>query len=288
MRTRVLIALGGLVVLGSLSIAVATGMWRSNSASQKDVTGQSLVTVESRSTETLAAEGPQLGMPAIEKAADAKKYLFVLFCKEDDERTAASKKVFDVAMTKVSDRADSVLVNIMNPKEKPIVEKFGLDRAPMPLVLVLAPNGAITGGFPKKFEEKDLLTAFASPATEKCLKALQDNKLVFLCVQNESTKSNEAVMKGIRDFQADSQYSEVTEIVMLNPTNGIEASFLGDLKIDSKTPDAVCVFMAPPGGVIAEFTGETKKEDLVAALKKASSACGTGGTCGPGGCGPKQ
>lgn len=279
---------GSLLALGSLSLAVGTGMWKPRSTAEGDLARVSPVTAENASTGTPTAKGPQLGMPAIEKAASAKKYLFALFWKDRDEQTAALMKVFEAAMAKVADRADSVLVGIANPSEKPIVEKFGLDRAPMPLVLVLAPNGAITGGFPKKFEEKDLLAAFASPATEKCMKALQENNLVFLCIQNASTKSNEAVLKGIREFQADSQYREVTETILLDPSDSLEASLLGDLKIDPKTPDAVCVFLAPPGGVIAEFTGETKKEDLVAALKKASSACGPGGTCGPGGCGPRK
>ena len=46
-------------------------------------------------------------------------------------------------------------------------------------------------------------------------------------------------------------------------------------------------FMAPPGAVIAEFTGATTKQELVAALEKAASAACPGGKCGPGGCGPQ-
>jgi hypothetical protein len=227
-------------------------------------------------------------MPALEKAAQAKRYLFAFFWKEEDEQTAAMKKVFEGAMTKVADRADSVMVHVSQAAEKEIVDKFQLDRAPMPLVLALAPNGAITGGFPKNFEEQALLDAFASPCTERCMKALQGNKLVFVCVQNETTKSNDAAMLGVRDFVADAQYNEVAEIVLLNPADSKEASFLGDLKVNPKSPEAVTAFLAPPGAVIAEFTGGTKKDDLVAALKKATSGCCPGGSCGPNGCAPKS
>ena len=62
----------------------------------------------------------------------------------------------------------------------------------MPLVLAVAPNGAVTGGFPTTFEKQQLVDAIATPSTQKCLKALQDGKLVFLCVQNGETKSNDA------------------------------------------------------------------------------------------------
>ncbi len=75
-------------------------------------------------------------------------------------------------------------MNIAETSEKAIVDKFDLERAPMPLVLAIAPNGAITGGFPTKFEEQQLLDAFATPGTEKLIKSLQNGKLVFVCVQN--------------------------------------------------------------------------------------------------------
>jgi hypothetical protein len=191
-------------------------------------------------------------------------------------------------MAKAADRADSVAINVAEPAEKKIVDKFQLDRAPMPLVLALAPNGAVTGGFPKKFEEKDLLDAFATPCCQRSMKALQDRKLVFVCVQNGKTQSNEAALKGVRDFRADARFGEATEIVMLDPADATEAAFLTDLKIDPKTSDAVTAFLAPPGMVVAEFKGTTNKEDLVTALQKASSNPCAGGSCGPGGCSPKN
>ena len=227
------------------------------------------------------------GMIAMAEAAKAQKYLFAMFYKNDDEPTIAMRRTLDTIMEQVSGKANRVVVKINEPAERPIVQKFELDRAPMPLVLAIAPNGAITGGFPTKVEEKDLLNAFATPCTEKCMKALQQNKLVIVCVQNGSTKSNDAAMQGVREFQSDSRYNQVTEVVLLNPTDEKEASFLGDLKINPKTTEAVTAFMAPPGAVVAEFTGATKKEDLISALEKASSAC-PGGKCGPGGCGPQK
>jgi hypothetical protein len=72
----------------------------------------------------------------------------------------------------------------------------------------------------------------------------------------------------------------------LDPTDTAEAGFLRDLQIDPKTETAVTVFLAPPGQPVAMYEGATDKDELVATLQKASSACGPGG-CGPGGCAPK-
>ena len=120
------------------------------------------------------------------------------------------------------------------------------------------------------------------------MKQLQENRLVFLCVQNAATESNDASMQGVRQFKADARFAQATEIVMLDPTDAAEAKFLGDLQIDPKTKAAVTVFLAPPGAPLAVYEGATKKDELVAVLEKASAGCGPGGSCGPGGCCPPK
>jgi hypothetical protein len=225
-------------------------------------------------------------MAAIRQAADAGKYIFMFFSKTDDDQTLAMRKVFDGAMEKVADRAQWIAVNTTDPSEKGIVAKFDLSRAPMPLVLAMAPNGAITGGFPTKFEEKELLEAFVSPAMQKVMRNLQDRRLVFVCVQNDKTKSNNLAMQGVRDFKADARFASATEIVMVDPADSAEVSFLTDMKIDPKTEEAMTIFLAPPGSAIAQYKGATDKAELAETLQKASSGC-AGGSCGPGGCGPK-
>ncbi len=226
-------------------------------------------------------------MAAIKQAADAGKYLFMFFSKTDDEQTLAMRKVFDKAMEKVADRAQWIAVSTTDSSEKAIVAKFDLSRAPMPLVLAMAPNGAITGGFPTKFEEQQLLDAFATPGTERVMKPLQDGKLVFVCVQNDKTKANDAAMQGVRDFKTDTRFAGATEIVTLDPTDKKEASFLTDLQVSAETAEAVTVFVVPPGRAIGKFEGATNKDTLVELLSKANTGCGPGG-CGPAGCGPKK
>ncbi|HUT94590.1 MAG TPA: hypothetical protein VMY37_34360 [Thermoguttaceae bacterium] len=278
---RKLIALAAVVMIA----AAGTVGCGSNTAAEPSTQGPAeVVVVETPSETTVKAEG---GMAAMEKAAEAKKYLFALFRKEEDGQTAAMRSVLQEAMKEVADRADSVEVSVSAASERAIVDKFDLDRAPMPLILAIAPNGAVTGGFPTKVEKQELLKAFASPCTEKCMKQLQENRLVFLCVQNGTTESKDAAMEGVRQFKADARFAQATEIVMLDPTDAAEADFLKDLQIDPKTEVAVTVFLAPPGMPVARYEGATSKDEIVATLQKASSACGPGG-CGPGGCPPQQ
>ena len=286
MRRLIFGSVGCLLIAGSLMLLSLTGCGRSAASIEGIQASEVKIQPKAQPGDMLAGSGK--GMAAIKQAAAAGKYLFVFFSKADDDQTLSIRKVFDKAMDKAADRAQWTAVNITDSSEKDIVSKFQLDRAPMPLVLAIAPNGAITGGFPTKFEEQELLNAFATPCTEKVMKQLQDGKLVFVCVQNDKTKSNDAALQGIREFKADVRFASATEIVMLDPADPAEASFMADLKIDPKTEEAVTAFLAPPGSAIAEYKGATDKSELIATLQKASSGCCPGGSCGPGGCAPKQ
>lgn len=228
------------------------------------------------------------GLAAMQAAAEQGKYLFVFFWKSNDQQTRSMHGVFQAAMSQWTNMADSIEINISDAREKTLVDKFAVSRAPMPLVLALAPNGAVTKGFPRNFDEKKLRDAFVSVGTAKCLKALQNRKMVLLCVQNEQSRFAQAAMDGALGFQADPRYAKSTEIVVLHPEDPNEAAFLHELQIDPHTPQAMTVLLAPPGQVVAKFAGAVTPGQLVSKLSAAQSSCCPGGKCGPGGCGPKK
>jgi hypothetical protein len=223
------------------------------------------------------------GLAAIERAARANKYLFIFLYREQDDRTGAMGQVFNDAVKSASGRADSVVISISDPSEAAILAKFRLSQAPMPLVLALAPNGAVTGGFPGNFTREQLLGAFASPCMERLLGAVQQGKLVVLCVQNGRTRLNVEAMNGVRAFKADQRYSAATEVLMLDPNSAAERAFLAKLGINAAVEEATTLLVAPPGSVIGSFKGATDKNQLVSTLTSAVSGCGAG--CQPGQCG---
>jgi hypothetical protein len=228
------------------------------------------------------------GAAAMAASANANKYLFIFFWNNQDQATSAMYRVFQTATAKTADRADALAIHTGDAAEQGIVARFGVSRAPMPLVLAIAPNGAVTRGFPGRLADGQLQQAFVSPATATCMKALQDRKLVLLCVQNGTTQSNEAAMQGVQDLKADPQYARVAEVIALDPNDSAEAGFLKNLQVDPRTPVAVTAVLTPPGSVVAKFEGPVSKDAIVAKLATASSGGCPGGKCGPGGCGPKR
>lgn len=228
---------------------------------------------------------------ALKQAADAKKHLFVFVYEKDDEQTRGGRKIFDAAVGKLGSAVQWIAINRSASSEKEFVTEYGLDAAPMPVVLSFAPNGIIVGGFVgARLTEPQLLDALAGPGLQACLKALKDRRLVFLCLQNGATKLNDVAMKGVNDFKADARFSQATEIVKIDPSDAAEKKFLAQLKVDPKMDQATTVFLAPPGSIVGKYSGATDKDKLATALKAASSGGGCGGKagCGPKGCGPRK
>ena len=224
-----------------------------------------------------AAASP--GAAAIEKAAKNNKYLFIFFYAGQDAHTGAMNGVFQTAMAKMTDRADAMAIYVADPAEKPIVDKFGVRGAPMPLVLAIAPTGAATRAFPRQFDEAQLQQAFVSPCTAKCMKAIQDRHSILLCVQNDKTQFNQEAMQGVEAFKADPQYAKGTEIVVLNPADKAEQPFLKALQVDPQTTTAVTLLVTPPGAPVARFAGAVTKDEIEAKVKAAQSGCGPGCSC---------
>jgi len=227
---------------------------------------------------------PNNGLAAIDRAAKANKYLFIFFCRQDDAQTRAMGETFNAAINSLAPRVDSVVVRVTDLSEAPIVTKFRVNQAPMPLVLVLAPNGAVTSSFPGNFTKEQLLTAFGTPSSEKLLGALQQGKIVLVCMQNGKTRWNEEAMNGVRAFKADQRYSTATEVVMLDPIAAAERPLLAKLGINAAVEDATTLLMAPPGSIIGTFKGATDKNQIITTLTKAIASCANG--CQPGQCCP--
>ena len=229
------------------------------------------------------------GQAAIDRASAARKYVFLFFWRDKTPRTDKAWSVLQPAVANMADSAEVVSIQITDPAEKQVVDKYGVTRAPMPLVLAVAPCGAITKAFTKTFDENQLRTAFVSPCMQHCLKALQSRKLVLACVVDQAKPQDPVtVPKGVEDFRADAKFGPATEIILVNARDQGEAALLRDFQVDPRAQKPVIVFLAPPGSMIGKFDGTATKQQLLAKLVSAQSNPCAGGKCGPGGCGPKK
>lgn len=229
-----------------------------------------------------------IGLAAFEKASKENQYLF-LFCSDNDSpATLEARNAFESALGRLTEGVQWAYMDKNQPSESAALAQFRLSRAPMPIIVAIAPNGAITGAhYGDKLKEPNLQESMAGQAEQQCMKALQSGKLVFACMQNATTKSNDIAMQGVNDFKADTRFAEATEIVSLDPANEADQRFLTKLGIQPTMEEATTAFLAPPRSLVKTFTGATDKDALVAAIMAASKGGCGGGKCAPGACGPK-
>jgi hypothetical protein len=212
---------------------------------------------------------------SIDRAATDQKYSLIFFWRDKNANTEKACNSLSSAAAGLSDSAIVVSVQITDPAEKQLVDRYGVARSAMPVVLAVAPCGAITKGFVGTVDEGKLRAAFVSPCTAESMKALQQRKLVVLCVEPASSQAKEvSLQKGVQDFTADPQYAKTSAVVALNAGDPAEESFLKDLKVDPRTPSQVTVLLSPPGSVIGTLVGNVTEDQIVAKIKAAS-------TCGP-------
>lgn len=222
-------------------------------------------------------------LQVIQDTANEGKHLFMFFYKDKNEKTLRLQNVFEQTIQKMGRQAKSIKVNVNEPQKKNLVERFNLERSPMPFVVVLAPNGAIMGGF-SSFTEEQLMDSISSVGAAACLKCLQDRKLVLLCLQNGQTLNNEAALAGVNAFKADPRFGNATEIVMIDPSDEKEHKFLNQLGINRDSKESKVVLIAPPAEIVGTYQGPVSKGQLISDLEKAASGCCAGG-CPGGKCG---
>lgn len=223
----------------------------------------------------LAQDGPLSGdsnlQAALEQSQQEGRFTFVVFYRENSPQ---SQKMLEVVQQSISVRdgqAKLATTNVADPAEQTMIQRFGVSRAPMPMTVVVAPNGAVTGLFPRQVTETHLTSAIVPPVMMQCMKELQNQKLVFVCLtRNEQA----AVPASVRALQLDPQFKDRMTLVGLNVHDTAEAKLMSQLKVDAnQIHGPYAALIAPPGVLVGHFTGTSTAEQIAAAIHKAGQCC---------------
>ncbi len=105
------------------------------------------------------------------------RYQFLVFWKQDDAATVAAKESVTGFVAGLKDQCVISVVRFGDPAQQHLVKKCSVERAPMPLILAIAPNGAITESIMHPVDRSKLANALVSTATADCLKSMQDGRM---------------------------------------------------------------------------------------------------------------
>jgi len=182
---------------------------------------------------------------------------------------AARKKAPTVRLVEM-DRSLSV--------NRPIVKRYGLAGVGVPMVLVIAGNGAPGGGAgpdPKATER--MLSLLPSPRKADTLLALFEHKAAFVVITTPKMPHRMAVLTACQ--AAAIALEGKAAVIEVSPADKKELGFLKVLGADLKAADAVVHVYGLSGRKTGTFKGNVTSDALVKAAKKKAECC-PGGKCG--------
>lgn len=216
--------------------------------------------------------GLALGVQStLAQSAQSGKYTFIIFSRDNSETTRAFYQQTQAGLAAHGEKATITAANVDSPVEKALVEKLGITRAPMPMAVVIAPNGAVTGLFPRAITPEQIAAAIVPPTMMRCMKELQDQKLVFVCLTRTDRVD---VPEGVKLVQQLPQYQGRISLVGMRLDDPAEARFYQQMKVN---PDQIngpyAVLIAPPGALIGHFNAQSTGDQIAAAIHKAGQCC---------------
>jgi hypothetical protein len=222
--------------------------------------------------QSTAGKAAAIGSAAalVEETAADGRYALLLFYRQSDEPTQAMLATLKSSLAADADRAAIVPVQIGNTANQALVAKYDVSRAPMPMLLAVAPNGAVTGVFAQKLSSENVHEVFVTPTMMTAMKSLQQGKLVFVAVHG-ATKS--AAPAALKDFQTDPHFQGRMVILKAEAGDPLEAKLMTQMQIDPRTRLTQTVLLAPPGVLVGKFEAAATKDDIAGALAQAGKCC---------------
>lgn len=215
----------------------------------------------------------------LDDAARHKKVAFVLVSEPSSTGTPEIRSVVLETLKRVK---KSVLVELDRTAHEntTLVARLGVAGAPAPLILVVAPNGAVAAGFgAANATVEALVAAVPSPKQADALKALQDGKSVFLVVSPKGAANRDDVSAACTRACADiAQGGVVLEIDMDDKEEDV---FLTQLKVDRSATAPVILVVNSQGQITGSFMGTAAVPVLVETATKKLGGCCPPSVAGP-------
>jgi len=220
---------------------------------------------------------PTNAKSAMAEASAAGQFLCLIF---NDAQDASSTGLSSSIATFKKSSTKKIAVynaNLKDPENKELAGKYGIQSGPdLPMLLVVAPNGAITGGSPKTVTDEQLKQFIGiSDLMLKTIKVLQERKVALVALQNSSTKFNAESWAGVNEFSSDTIYKNYVTAIKADPSATGSLEFIKQCQLIPPLTEATVVVLMPPGKIGKILSGKIAKADILKSLQ----ACTAGSGC---------
>ncbi|MCX5884476.1 MAG: tail fiber domain-containing protein [Proteobacteria bacterium] len=212
---------------------------------------------------------------ALNDASANGQFLFLTFYQAKDASLTKLSSTIAAFKKSSSEKIAVFDAAISDPANKEIADKYGIQAGQLPLLLVIAPNGVVTGGYPGNVTADQLKKSVGvSDLILKVLKPLQEQKVVLVALQNAATKMNAESWAGVSDFANDANFKQIVSAIKADPAASGSQDFVKQCNLIAPITQATVVLLLPPGRIGKVLTGKTTKDEILKSLKTCTAGSG--------------
>lgn len=217
------------------------------------------------------AVGSAAALDEIRTANKAGKTVFLIVTDAAAKDLAAARQTAAQVM-KQTPNSVVLELNRSDPAQAAAVRGYRVAGAPVPLVMVIAPNGVAAGAsLVKKGAVDRLLRLVPTPGKAEYLKVLSQRQTAIVIFSHAKMKQQSAVFEQVSKVVE--QTKGKVSPVLVDVSSPAERKFLAEWKIDTKAAQPTVVVMNPKGLTLGRVTGTPTAAQLVEMTKK-KPCCG--------------
>lgn len=198
-------------------------------------------------------------------SANNGKYTYVMFYRANDLATRRMAATVSEQVSNTPEKTSWVQVNVTDRSAAGIVQKYDAGRLPMPTVMGIAPNGAITCVSQLKVSPQQLDNAILTPRYSEMVRNLQQQKIAVVCLQPASGKF---LPSGVTQLQANSNLKNHIVTVSASADDASEAKFFDRMRVETNIQEPVVLMFAPPGVFLGRFDAHVSGQQLATVIHK--------------------
>lgn len=201
----------------------------------------------------------------IKASAEQGKYTYVMFYRANDAATRQMSSAIGRQVAKTQQQTNWVKVSVNDKSAAEVVNRYDASRLPMPTVIGLAPNGAVTGIFQLKVNSQQLGNAILTPKYSEMVKKLQEQKIAVVCLQ---PGGGNTVPAGITQLEADANLKTHVVRITASADDVRERRFFERMRVKTDIQEPAVLVFAPPGVFVGRFNANVSGQQLASAIHK--------------------
>ena len=234
----------------------------------------------------IATTGYSQTKEKIEKANSKKNVVFLAVT--DGSKMLTEVKEMAAKAQKKYPKSEVIAMDKSDKANGALVSKYGFGGAPMPMILVIASNGVVAGGYSLQQSTPENLVGLIPTAKQaQALLAFSEGKTAYIVLYKKSMKDKAAAVAECNKAVAGIGGKGVVVEVDLDDKS--EAEFLDLLKPEMAAKETQGLVFNGKGQFNDEFKAPVQSATLVTSSRKVAKSGCAPGACGSGtsGCGPK-